>query len=121
MQDRHLGNACSILGSGFVEGFDLAFEADQQRLAFAVDLVAHGHFDPAFADAILFDIKTLLVVEQDADVVLKHRFDVVRAAWVDRQTVGQGGLVGGVGHVVSRTNKLNGVIFQDLWGVLSLN
>jgi len=115
MQDRHLGNACSILDSGFVEGFDFAFEADQQRFAFAVDFVPNGYFDPAFADAVLFYVEAFLVVEQDADVVLKNSLDVMRAARINRQAVGQGGLVIGIGHVFVRPDEWGGVIFQDLW------
>jgi hypothetical protein len=64
----------------------------------AVQGLAGGHLDPAFADAVFLDIRTLLVVEADANVVLEHGGDMVRAARIDRQVVGQCGALGGVVH-----------------------
>jgi len=72
------------------EGFDLALQLDQQRLAPAIHGLARGHLDPALADAVFADVGALLVIQPDADVVLEQRSDVVRAAWVVRQAVGYG-------------------------------
>jgi hypothetical protein len=73
----------------FIKRLDLAFELDHQRVALAVDLVADGHFDPAFADAVLGDVVALFVVKADADIVLEDGFDEMRAALVGGQMVGQ--------------------------------
>ena len=74
-----------------VEDFDLAFELDQQGLAFAVDLLACGNLDPAFADAVLLDIHAFFVIEADADVAFKHGGVEEGAAGIDGQAIGQGG------------------------------
>ena len=74
-----------------VERFDLAFQFDLQWTAAAVEGLGGRDLDPAFADAIFFHVKAFLVVEADADVVLEHGGNVVRAARVDRQAIGQWG------------------------------
>ena len=81
-----------------VKRFDLAFDLDQQGLAFAVQRFASGHTHPAFADAVFLDIVAVFAVEADADVVLEHGADVERAAWIDGQVVGQFGTLCGFGH-----------------------
>ena len=71
------------LSSGlFVKRLNLALELDRQWKAFAVNLLADRHLDPAFADAVFFNIHALFVVEKDAYVVLKNGFDMVLAAHV---------------------------------------
>ncbi|MNN62499.1 hypothetical protein D3C81_1778060 [compost metagenome] len=74
-----------------VKRFDFALELDLQRTAAAVERLGGSDLDPAFADAIFFHVKTFLVVEADADVVLEHGCNVIRAAGVDRQAIGQWG------------------------------
>lgn len=80
------GNRCSHP----VKGFDLAFELDEEWLAFAVYRFACRYFDPTFAHAILFDIEAFLVIEANPDVVLENSGHMVRAALVDGQAVWQG-------------------------------
>jgi hypothetical protein len=65
------GRPCCSLVYLFVKRLDLAFELDHEGVALAVDLVADGDLDPAFADAVLGDVKTFLVVKAYADVVLR--------------------------------------------------
>ena len=55
-----------------VKSLNLALELDGQGVPLAVDLVAHGHLDPAFADAVLLHVAALFVVKADADVMLKN-------------------------------------------------
>src|SRR6185312_6060032 len=74
-----------------IKGFDLALERNQQRLALAIQRLASGHLDTAFADAVLGDIRTLLVIQSYANVVFEHGSDVMRTARVDGQAVGQWG------------------------------
>ena len=83
----------------FVKRLDLALQRDQEGAAFAVQGFAGGHLHPAFADAVFLHIKALFAVEHDADVVLEHGGDVVRAARVNAQAVGQGGGLGGGGGI----------------------
>ena len=82
----------------FVKRLNLAVQLDGQRIAFAVNLVADGHLDPAFADAVLLNMKTLLVVEANANVMFKDRPDMMRAARISGEAVRQGGLLGNVVH-----------------------
>ena len=74
-----------------VKRFDFTLQFDLQRTAAAVQGLGGSDLDPAFADAIFFDIEAFLVVELDAHVVFKHGGDVIRAAGVDRQAIGQWG------------------------------
>jgi len=55
----------------------------------AVERLARGHLDPAFADAVLLDVVALLAVEADADRMLEDRGDVVRTSRIDRESIGQ--------------------------------
>ena len=89
----------------FVKRFDLAFELDEQRFAFAIYGFVGGDFDPAFRDAILFDIEAFFVIEVNADLVFEDRWCVVWAAWVNRQVVRQSGALCCISH---------GMIFHDL-------
>src|SRR5882672_551643 len=75
---------------------DLALELDGERIALAVDGLADGDADPAFAEAIFLDVGLLLAVELDADALGKQRLVVVRALGVGGKPVGEGGR--GVGH-----------------------
>ncbi len=84
-----------------IKRLNLALQLDHQRLAFAVTRFARSNFDPAFADAVFLHVGTLLVVPANTDVALEHGGDVMRAAWVDGEAVGQGGKrwrLGGVIH-----------------------
>lgn len=85
----------------FVERLDAAFELDQHGPALAVQCLAGGNLDPAFADAVFLDVVAFLVVQANADLVFEHGGDMVRAGRVDRQVVGQVGALGGLrfGHV----------------------
>ena len=83
----------------FVKSLDLAFELDQQRLAFAIAGFASRYPYPPLTDAVLFDIKALLPIESNADVVFKNGCDMVRTAGVNAEAVRQGwGGSWGVGH-----------------------
>ena len=82
-----------------VKRLNSPFEFDHQRVAFAVYLVADGYLDPAFADAVLGDVKAFFVVKADADVVLKDGADEVRAALVGGEVVWQRWAFCGFGHV----------------------
>jgi hypothetical protein len=64
----------------FVKGFHRSLEFDQQGLTLAVKRLACGHFDPAFADAIFFNVGQVLAVQADADVMFKRGRKVVGAA-----------------------------------------
>lgn len=79
---RALQRSVSGLSRLFVIRFDFALQLDRQRIAFAIDLVAHGHLDPAFADAVLLHVVAFLVVEADTHVMFKNGGDVVRAALI---------------------------------------
>ena len=72
-----------------VKRFDLALQLDQHWFAFSVHRFACRHFDPAFADTVFVHIKTLLAVEMDANAMLEHGGDVMGAARVGGQVVGQ--------------------------------
>jgi len=48
------------------------------------------HANPAFAHAVLFDIGLFVAVEADADAAGEKRLVVVRAAGVNRKSVGKG-------------------------------
>ena len=67
-------------------------------MALAVNRFAGGHLDPAFADAVFLDIRTFFVVESNANVMLEHGGDVMRAARVCGQAVGQGRARDTFGH-----------------------
>jgi hypothetical protein len=73
-------------------------EFDRQGVAFSVNGFANGHTDPAFADAVLLHIKTLLVIEANANAMLKNSGIMVRATGVNRQVIGQFGPLCRVGH-----------------------
>src|SRR5687767_10991078 len=70
-------------------GFDLAAELDGQRIALAVDRLADGDADPAFADAILLDVGLFLAVELYADAARQQRLVIIRALGIGRKAVGQ--------------------------------
>jgi hypothetical protein len=74
-----------------IKRFDLAFQLDQQRMAFAIHRLACGDLDPAFADAVLLDIHKLFAIESNANVMFKHGRDVMGAARVNGEVVGQRG------------------------------
>ena len=86
------------LRSLFVKSLNPACQLDRQRVSLAVHLLSHGYLDPAFTDAVFGNVGALLVVEADADVVLKNGGHVVRAFCVGGQAVGQRWSVSGVGH-----------------------
>ena len=71
-----------------IERFDLALQLDQQRVALAIDLLAHSHFHPAFADAVFLDIHALLAIEADANVAFENGWHMVGAARVNREAIG---------------------------------
>jgi hypothetical protein len=104
--------ACETPGELLVEGFHGALELDQQGLALAVQGLARGNPDPAFADAVLLDVVAFLAVEPDADVVLAHGGVVMGTARIDGEMVRQrrpGGVGGrrriGHGRVLSRIRR----------------
>jgi hypothetical protein len=74
-----------------VKSFNLAFELDQQRVAFAVQGFAGRHFDPTFTDAVFLHIGAFFAIESNANVVLKHCRHIKRAAGINGQMVGKFG------------------------------
>jgi hypothetical protein len=83
----------------FVKNFHFTPDLNQQRLALAVYRFACGHLHPAFADAIFLHIHALLVIEPDANIVLKHGRHMVGATGVQGQMVWQWGALWGSGVV----------------------
>ena len=81
-----------------IKRLNRALQLDQQRMPLAVNRFAGGHFDPAFADAVFLDVRTFLVVESNTNFMLEHGGDVMRAARVCGQAVGQGRARGTFGH-----------------------
>ena len=77
--------AWALAAGLLVERLDRALELDQQRIALAVQRLACGNLDPAFADAVFADIRAFLAVEANTDVVLEHGGNMVRAAGVDQR------------------------------------
>lgn len=111
-----------------VERLDRPLDLDQQRVSLAVERLAGRYLDPAFADAVLTDIETLLAVETDTDLVFEYRGNMVRTARVDRQMVGQGraGGIGCIGHGrrFSLTDGLDGTCspgYGNLWPGMTLH
>jgi len=82
-----------------VKHFHAALQFDQQRMSFAIQRLAGGHLDPAFADAIFLDVVALLAIDANADTALDQRGIVKRAARVDGEAIGKRGELGGFGHV----------------------
>ncbi len=76
-----------------IKSFDCAFDGDQQRLATAINRFTGWYSDPAFADAIFFDIKTFFAIEADANVkfekFLLHKMDCVDGRKGDPVTPGE--------------------------------
>src|SRR5262245_45549075 len=70
-------------------GLDGPVQLDRQRIAVAVLGLAGGHPDPAFADAILFDIGLLDALEADADVAFQHGGVVIGAVRIVGEAVGR--------------------------------
>src|SRR5688572_29561622 len=77
------------LGCFLEKGFYRAAHLDQQRIPVSVTTTARSHSDPAFADAILLDIRLLRSVEADADTALEDVLVVMRAFRVNAKTVWQ--------------------------------
>ena len=73
-----------------VVSLDLSFELEQQRVAFSVQCFACRNFDPTFADAVFLYVSSFFPIEFDAHIVLKHFRQVVGAARVNGEVVGQG-------------------------------
>jgi len=90
--------ALTVARGSAVERFDPPLELGQHGIALAVECTAGGNLDPAFADAIFADVVEFLVVELDADVVLEDGGNVVRAAGIDAEAVGEGGALCGIVH-----------------------
>src|ERR1700692_3740909 len=64
-------------------------DLDGQRVAVAILGITRGHANPSLADAIFLDIGLLHALEANADVARQHRFVVVRALRIGRETIGQ--------------------------------
>ena len=52
-------------------------------MALAIYRLAGRDFNPAFADALFFDVEALFVVDFNADFVFEYGSVVVRAAGID--------------------------------------
>jgi hypothetical protein len=91
--------SCVIGSRSTVKSFDAALEFDQQRFAFAIHCFACGHFDPTLADAVFLHIVTFFVIEANAYVMFKHCRNIVRAALVNAEVIGQNGTGCRVIHV----------------------
>src|SRR5690606_21907647 len=70
--------------------FDAAVDLHGHRVAAAVQRAAHGDPDPAFAHAVLLDVRPLLAVEADADAAAERGLVVMRAAGIVAEAVGRG-------------------------------
>jgi hypothetical protein len=70
-----------------IKRFDLALDLDHQGLPLAINRFARRDLNPAFADAIFFDIGAFFVVDFNANVVLEHGGNVERAARINREPV----------------------------------
>ena len=89
-----------FVGDGlFVKNFKLAFELDEQRLAFSIECFASRHFDPALAETILLHVFAFFAIETNANVVLKNFGLVKGAARIDGEVIGQFGAGGCVTHI----------------------
>ena len=98
----------------FIKRLNRALQLHRQRVALAVNLFAHGNFDPPLADAIFLHIKALFVVEFDADIVLKNGSHMKWATSVSGEVVRESGF-SGFGHGEILLNEFRkGVIFYYL-------
>src|SRR3954453_20258602 len=68
---------------------DRTMDLDGQRVAKAILGISRGDADPALADAVLLDIGLFDALEANADVARQYLFIIVRAARIDRETVGE--------------------------------
>ena len=109
------GQAMANRSCLFIERLDLALQLDQQRVALAVQRLAGGHLDPAFADAVLRDVQTLLVIESNTNVMFEHGSDVKGAALVNGQVVGQRGELSGFGHGYFFSVNADLLRFSMIW------
>ena len=84
-------------GRLLIKRLNHALQLHRQRVALAIHLFAHGHFDPPLADAIFLHIKTFFVVEFDAHIMLKNSRHMKWAARVGGEVVRENGFCG-FGH-----------------------
>ena len=61
----------------------------ERAIAPPIERLARRHLDPALADAVLLDIRALLVIEANADLVFEHGCLVMRTPRIDRQVIRQ--------------------------------
>src|SRR5665647_395042 len=66
-----------------IKRFDGALQLDHQRIALAIERLACGNFNPAFADAVLPDIQTLLVIQSNTNLMFEYGSHVMGAARVN--------------------------------------
>jgi hypothetical protein len=93
-----------------IKRLNLALELDHQRLTLAVPRPACGDFDPAFADAVFLNVRALLVVPADADIVLEHGGHVMRAAWVYGEAIRERWPIGSGAGVLWSDGLVHGIV-----------
>ena len=89
---------------------DVFFNTTEKALKIhngAIWVIIASNTDPAFADAVFLHISALLVVEADADVMLENGRNMVGAARICREVVGQCGALWGGGR--------GGVVHGGVW------
>jgi len=86
-----------------IKRLNLALQLHRQRVALAVNLLAHRHLDPPLADAIFLHIKAFFVVEFNANIVFKSGRQMKWAASVCGEVVWESGFCGfGHGEILNR-------------------
>ena len=57
-------------------------------MTLSIHFLADRHFHPAFADAVLLDIKTLLAIQSNADITFEYGRNMMGAAWISGEAIG---------------------------------
>lgn len=91
------GLGSTALPQSPIERLNPAFQLDRYRIALAIHGFAGRYGNPAFADAVLLDIRKLFIVEFDSDFMSRDICIVVAAARVN-------------GEAIRERRKLNGVV-----------
>jgi hypothetical protein len=77
---------------------NLPLQFNRQRLPFAINGIASGDANPAFADAVFLDVFAFFVVKANADIVFEHFGRMERAFGISGKMIGQGWFFSGFGH-----------------------
>jgi hypothetical protein len=77
---------------------NLPLQFNRQRLPFAINGLASGDANPAFADAVFLNVFAFFVVKANADIVFEHFGRMERAFGISGKMIGQGWFFSGFGH-----------------------